>query len=252
MNRIFLIVCLLLPMQLIMGQNEVDSVNRPVNPWVFSGNLDDQPGRLVVALNDDMWLAYDTVNCNLYRAWKGSAFVNTSPDSTGKAANDVIVTGFPYLEGKSEKTMWQVLQGKKVITPKTKFEGYEIDGNTVTFTWLLILPNNQSITVTESPEFIIPKKPNGNRMTLRRTFTVPVFAIGSDVCLMQDFKYMYKKGDVKASSKFKILEQSKRMFDWGNLFNFKGRLFLPTDEPTVFTITYTIDPEKHARTNSSG
>ena len=251
MNRIFLIVCFLLPMQLMMGQTEEDSVNRPVNPWVFTGNLDDQPGRIIVALNPDMWLAYDTVNCTMYRAWKGSAFVNTTPDSTGKPSNDIVISGFPYLQGDGKESMWQVLQGNKVITPETKFEGYEIDGNTLTFTYQLILPNNQSITVKESPEFIIPKKPKPNRMTLRRTFTVPVFATGMDVCLIQDFKYMYKKGDVKASSKFKILEQSKRMFDWGNLFNFKGRLILENEEATSFTVTYTIDPEQQAKTNSS-
>ena len=252
MNRIFLIVCFLLPMHLMMGQTEEDSVNRPVTPWVFSGNLDDQPGRIVVALNPDMWLAYDTVNCTMYRAWKGSAFVNTTPDSTGKASNDIVVSGFPYLQGDGKEVMWQVIQGKKTITPKTQFVGYEIDGNTLTLTWRLILPDNQFFIVKESPEFMIPKKPKPNRMTLRRTFTMAEYDKNSDVCLIQDFKYMYKKGDVKASSKFKIMEQSKRMFDWGNLFNFKGRLFLEDGDPTVFTVTYTIDPEQHARTNSSG
>lgn len=40
-------------------------------PWVFRSVLDDQARMLTVALDDELWLAYDATDGSLYRAWKG-------------------------------------------------------------------------------------------------------------------------------------------------------------------------------------
>jgi hypothetical protein len=44
---------------------------RPRDPWVMRCVLDGRPRMLVVALSDDLWLAYDTTTCTLAKAWRG-------------------------------------------------------------------------------------------------------------------------------------------------------------------------------------
>ena len=57
---------------------EGDTTKRPIDPWVFYAGYDEAPGRLFVALHKNMWLVYDTTHANLYRTFKGTAFVNNN------------------------------------------------------------------------------------------------------------------------------------------------------------------------------
>ena len=44
---------------------------RPRDPWVFRCVLEERPRMLVLALHEDLWVAYDTSNCSLYGIWSG-------------------------------------------------------------------------------------------------------------------------------------------------------------------------------------
>ena len=45
--------------------------NRPMEPWVFRSVLDKKPRMLTLAMNKDLFIAYDTKRGSLYKAWKG-------------------------------------------------------------------------------------------------------------------------------------------------------------------------------------
>ena len=44
---------------------------RPYQPFVFRSVLDEQPRIITLALHDDVWAAYHTDSCSLYKVWKG-------------------------------------------------------------------------------------------------------------------------------------------------------------------------------------
>lgn len=44
---------------------------RPRDPWVFRSVLDGEPRMVVLALHEDLWVAYDAGNGELARAWTG-------------------------------------------------------------------------------------------------------------------------------------------------------------------------------------
>ena len=52
------------------GSNAVGP-ERPYQPWVFRSVLDQQPRIITLALHDNMWAAYHTDSCALYKIWKG-------------------------------------------------------------------------------------------------------------------------------------------------------------------------------------
>ena len=45
--------------------------DHPHEPWVFRSVLDEQARMVTVALDDELWVAYDATDGSLYRAWKG-------------------------------------------------------------------------------------------------------------------------------------------------------------------------------------
>ena len=49
---------------------------RDRTPWAFRINLDERPRNLVLALNQDLWVTYDTENSGLHRAWTGGVNFN--------------------------------------------------------------------------------------------------------------------------------------------------------------------------------
>ena len=46
-------------------------IERPREAWVVRSVLDQKPRMLSIALNDKLWLAYNTETASLYKAWVG-------------------------------------------------------------------------------------------------------------------------------------------------------------------------------------
>src|SRR5678809_1119717 len=51
--------------------NKEAGPDRPIQPWAFRSVLDSQARILTIALHDDLWVAYHTDSCSLYKAWRG-------------------------------------------------------------------------------------------------------------------------------------------------------------------------------------
>ena len=52
-------------------QSSIVEKIRPQEPWVFRSVLDKNPRIITLALNEDLWVAYKTSDCALYKVWKG-------------------------------------------------------------------------------------------------------------------------------------------------------------------------------------
>lgn len=220
--------------------------SRPVNPWVFEAGLEEKPGRVVVALNKSLWLAYDTSTCSIMRVWKGSAFVNTN-----SPIKEMITDGFNYVENPGTQAVWMVKKGNKSLLKSVKYDGYELVDDKLELIYKFSLEDGRSFLVKEHPEYDLQKKPNPNRTTLVRTFTIVNPPNGVDVMLSIEVSDLAKMGDLKTSGKFSKLKKSKRMYDWGDLFSAKGAMILNSSKASTLTTTFTIDGETYYKNRPS-
>ena len=75
-NQLFVFRTLLLisVLAITIGCGKKDSSivpERPHQPFAFRSVLDEQPRIITLALHDDVWAAYHTDSCSLYKVWKG-------------------------------------------------------------------------------------------------------------------------------------------------------------------------------------
>ncbi|MEL6672722.1 MAG: hypothetical protein AAFR61_11045 [Bacteroidota bacterium] len=130
---------------------EGDTIKRPIDPWVFYAGYDEAPGRLFVALHKNMWLVYDTTHANLYRTFKGSAFVNNSTQNG--IGPEAVVQGFDMLVGEGGKAVWKVNRNGLTQDVQVRFAGYEMRDKRLHLIYKLTTKDGTVITVEESPEY---------------------------------------------------------------------------------------------------
>ena len=168
-------------MSLVITQPGADS--RPRDPWVIRGVLDEQARMVTVALDEDLWVAYDTKTCVLYKAWIGDV------DYTG-AVYDTLhgpqptIRGTIWLEQSGARYDWSLtwheLSGHASMQPLApKWKGYRFnDDGRVHFVYDMVDHRGEVMRVTESPEVSHIGGPDGE-LALTRTFQVENLHAGS-------------------------------------------------------------------------
>ncbi|MEM7371667.1 MAG: hypothetical protein AAF587_23835 [Bacteroidota bacterium] len=229
---------------------EEPPIERPLSQWVFKTVVDDLPGAVVVALHKDIWLAYNPVSADIYRAWKGKVKLQGAI-YTGISGEQPAIDGFPFINKPfSQQHDWRVKINGQEETPKVMWRGYKKLENSFTAMYSLRLSNGMDIEIEEQAEYMEVKRA-GNRSGFQRSFTITRGPTGAEVSLGMAYDGMVRRADIQTSSKFKDVEREKRHFEWGTLYNFSGRLMLSQDEPTVLNLTFAIDPEQEASTTGS-
>ena len=104
------------------SEGPVVEIARPNDPWVFRSVLDRQPRMITFALNDQLWAAYSTDSCSLYKVWAGSA------DFTGAVYNmrhgpQPMSIGAAWFVN-AHRQPWSVSLGGKTEHPRTDYKGH--------------------------------------------------------------------------------------------------------------------------------
>lgn len=119
---------------------------RPRDPWVFRATLDQRPRAVVIALANEMWVAYDAATCGIYRCWSGGV----APRDEAFAVDGAVLTEAP-----TGSVWWIESQGKAELADAI-FRGYRFKNNQVTLRYELRLKDGARIHVEETPEFERP------------------------------------------------------------------------------------------------
>ena len=183
-----LLVCALLP----ACQPKLE-IERPRDPWILRSVLDQRPRMITLALYPEVYAAYDLQRCTFYKVWKGGIFLD------GAAFNNIKTTqpsswGNAYIEENPDSPAWLVKAGGKSVSASPKFKGYTVNNNQINFHYQLLLPENQSITIHEQPDFI--QAENGKVSFVRDISTTDVPA-GVEV--------YYRDNLLKANGESKIV-----------------------------------------------
>jgi hypothetical protein len=143
---------------------------RPCDPWVLRCVLDGNPRMLVIALGEDLWLAYDTTTCSLAKAWVGDVDFD-GPVYTSAHGPQPVSRGETLPDPFAGST-WMVAPGERA---RVRFAGYTLNAGHVTLHWDLwksmdagLAPDGPPLArVQETPE--VTRDEEG-RLTLARLF----------------------------------------------------------------------------------
>jgi hypothetical protein len=136
---------------------------RPRDPWVLRCVLDGRPRMLVVALDRDLWAAYDTQSCTLARTWRGDVNFDgpvyttahgPQPTSRGDDLPDLTVGAAWHVQRCDDDS-----PGNFALDPQpaaVSFRGHRyVDGH-VQLLYALTCPDGSRMSITETIEAAHP------------------------------------------------------------------------------------------------
>lgn len=142
------------------------AADHPRDPWVFRSVLDTRARMLTAAFSDKLYVAYDTQECTLRKAWAGDvkftggvydARHGPQPQSEGPA----------YFRLKKEAQSWTLVAGNSDAPTKPHYLGYHVKDDKFSLAYSFQSAGN-TVTVIESPTYDI----QGDQVTLIRTFMI--------------------------------------------------------------------------------
>ena len=200
---------------------------RPIDTWVFRSVLDKKPRMATVALDDNMWLAYDTQSATLYKAWKGGVNFDGAVYTT-KHGPQPTSLGYAY---QTEKEKWVLLKDNETVAVKINYKGHRFENDNVVFKYELETPEKELITIEETPKYVYKKDKNG----LERTFTV-LNQTGYKIGLETTISSLENEEDYSTNGTFSDAQKETVTFDDGTILEISGTLLL--NGPSTFLTTY--------------
>lgn len=198
---IALIICCAISFQSCTNDAESSNENpqeqdfgyeRDHNPWVFRSVLDKKPRMITMALNENLWAAYNTQDCSLYKVWKGFVNFDGAVYNTvhGPQPNSI---GDAYTVNKFSKP-WILFKGENEIQLSAQYKGHSFVKGQVQLNYELSEGNNK-IAITEIPEYDSGKSGlNG----FSRTFEVMGLPEGTSLGLKLNLSSISGPNDISA------------------------------------------------------
>jgi len=133
---------------------------RPRDPWIYRCELDGRPRALVLALQTDLWLAYDTESCTLVRATRGDP---------QRGAKD-------WLTDRGGAVWWLARDGH-ALALEARYLGFEVRDGHAMLHFELIAPSGERIAVDETSEFVRATELGDDPTTIAPWLTPTKFAL---------------------------------------------------------------------------
>ncbi|PCE66283.1 PA14 domain-containing protein [Sediminicola luteus] len=198
-------------------QKQNDTTERPRDVWVFRSVLDLKPRMATAALHNDLWMAYNTQNATLYKAWKGGVEFDGAVYTTkhGPQPTSLGYAYFTYEEG------WVLRKDGQTTTPKTIYKGHKIVDGEVIFQSELETPDGKRITLNESPRYVSKGEATG----MTRIFNLDN-THGYEVGLKTAITSLGSQNDYATTGTFEENEALTHDYDGGSLAQKNGTLWL--------------------------
>ncbi|RMG61893.1 MAG: hypothetical protein D6722_19000 [Bacteroidetes bacterium] len=224
-----------------------DPVPRPVDPWMFYTILDEQPGILVVALHENLWLGYDTASCTLHKVWRGG-LLDTAQAAGG--ASQSLTYGFTYNTFAPDPARWRLTGAGPTQHPDPIFKGFAMEDGHAVLSYELVFSDGQRLLVEERPEYMELKRAD-NRAGLSRAFSIQADPAKGKLSLRQDYGPLVWGKDLAGKAKWTNESKSKRFYDWGTTYDFTGDMYLSAKKAALVEAVFTVDVEQEGRRRSS-
>ncbi|MRI00864.1 c-type cytochrome [Kriegella sp. EG-1] len=180
-TKILLISILILCVNSACEQRVKHNIQRPMDVWAFRSVLDKKPRMLTIALDSQLFIAYDLSKSILHKAWKGGISMEGAP-YTSKKNIQPTSWGTAFISDSLLQQHWAVLRNGKKESLKIINRGYSFRDNQIYLEYSLILLSGDSLLVKERPEYI---KDSQGRSGLERWFKTEQVPNGVSIILVQ-------------------------------------------------------------------
>lgn len=151
---------------------------RPREVWVFRSVLDNHARMATVALDENLWVAYDATNCGLYKAWNGGVKFDGAVYTSSHGPQPTSI-GAAYQRGEIEKPVWSLTLPNSAQPVRPTYKGYRIIRGQVQFHFQFPLSGDRVVDVYETPEVVR----SGSNIGLERRFMVTALPAGATLSL---------------------------------------------------------------------
>ncbi len=236
--KTFLVFLLLLNSIGCTDQNGTSSqqIERPYQPWAFRSVLDDQPRMLTLALHDDVWVAYHTDSCSLYKVWKGSVHLQGAVYDNAHGPQPISI-GDAWIINPF-KNPWSVMRGEEEILKEVQYLGHVFKDGSVSLRYNLICSDGSHIQVEENPEFLEKDHQHG----FARIFTMHNVPVGAVVSVAQRVSSIALPQNLLTNGSWHVTSEVKEVLKGKHVLTLDGRLILLPSEETYFQVYFVNQP----------
>lgn len=218
---------------------------RPMDPWVFRSVLDSLPRILTLALHDNVWAAYHTDSCSLYKVWNGRVKFQGAVYDHAHGPQPLSL-GAGWLENPYRQP-WSVTQNGLELLNEVRYGGHSILQGRVTIHYNLILKDNRIIRVDEQPEYM---EADG-QMGFSRTFSIENAKENEEVTFKTRANSIALHSNIQTNGKWNVLSETKTEKDGTQSMIVDGILTLNHSKPTTFNIQFVKSPTLPNRNKSN-
>ncbi len=242
-NRIFLYLNTLVIALLLTRCSTSPQMKRDLDPWVIRINLDDRPRMVALALNPNLYAAYDASRGALYQVWKGDIEF-TGPVFDNIHGRQPKSRGEAYIKEELKESPWSIRTGEQTTRTIPDYQGYTLNHEQITLHYQIQMPGGERIHIEEKPEFItLNGKPGFERVII--THGVPE---NTDILLDVSFRYLPSEQDLNVTGEWIKSNFSEQSHEWGSSYEYQGTLKLAVNGTT--TISSYFDPKATAHVPS--
>lgn len=233
----FLLLAALFPV-VFSCKKESANYDRPQDPWVFRSVLDSIPRIATVGLHDDMWVAYNTANCSVYKAWKGSVNFDGAVYTTVHGPQPSSI-GNSWFVNKHENPWLIFDNGSDVgVAPKVQYRGHRFENGQVWFNYELTTLDGKLIKVSERPEYVN----KSGQVGLERTFKVSEAPATVKIGYKTNLSSISLESAVETDGEWKVENKTDRDFGGLKGIDLDGMLWLKSNGSTRFAAFFTKKP----------
>ena len=202
---------------------------RPRDPWVFRSVLNEKPRMITIALNDRLWVAYDTQYGSIYKAWYGGVDFNGAVYTTSHGPQPTS-QGSSYINGLEDDNVWY-LDGKKIEDEDFSFKGYSLLDNAVVLSYEINNSESGVIKILERPEMVVAKS---GSLALKRIFEVQN-AQNTKVELETPIQSILDTNGFSTNAPYTLEQISTSSYEWGEKINYIAKISLNKKQKTTVT-----------------
>ncbi|MBX2843593.1 MAG: glycosyl hydrolase [Flammeovirgaceae bacterium] len=211
--------------------NKETKVERPRDVWALRSVLDLKPRMLTLALDNQLWAAYDTQNAALYKLWKGKVNFD-GPVYTTAHGPQPTAEGITYMEEPGGNP-WIILKEGSSLIPKVIYKGHTTNANNrVALKYKLEYESGKFIFITEKPEFV---KGEDGKAGLERKFEVTGQPEGIVLKLDIHLGSIVSEKSYSTDGDFTVKNSSSAAFSGVTVQDINGELTLNPNTTTTLT-----------------
>lgn len=211
--------------------------DRPHDPWVFRSVLDNQARMLTVALHDDLWVAYNTGECSLYKAWKGSVDFDGAVYTSSHGPQPLSVGDAYFIN--VHKSPWMLIENGKEEPIQLQYKGHVFENGQVSINYAFYNGQSKPILINEAVEY---SGTDNGLATFKRTFTTQNLAEGQQLALRTNLNSVVNKNQIISDGEFEIINESTKTKGDFQALEIDAKLILNSNASTTLEVTFGKEP----------